>query len=142
MEEHGDRHSAPGSRVHCVGLNVMSQSSPGLSRVPPCFCPDCSLCLECPSPSPCQLTLQGLTDVLPSLQAEAEALQSGSPGLCACLSQPPNTWPLEKMTFHMSALLYLLSLVTAPRLGGGGNVLSWVVGDVGSSSISGLGHAM
>ena len=69
MLEREGRHCAPGSYVHCVGLKIISQSSPRLSRAPPRFCPGCSLCLACLSLSSCQLVLKGSADVLPPLTA-------------------------------------------------------------------------
>lgn len=54
----------------------------------------------------------------------------------------PNSWCLEEMAFNMSTLY----IVTHTELGDSSTVeekvLSWEVGDVGSSPISGLDHAV
>lgn len=90
VEEHEGRHSAPGSCVHRVGLKIISQSGPRLSRAPPRFCPGCSLYLECLSLSSCEPVFKGSADELPPLTApaEVEAVRSGSTGLHVCHSWP------------------------------------------------------
>ena len=122
---------------------------PRPSRVAPdypkllCFCPGCILSLECLPLIPCPLVFRGSEAVSPPWAAPVRSRGSVPclhRALCLLLS-PPNSVLLEKRAGLHLTQYTPYTYWSWQQLRGGGKILSWEVGDVGSCPISGLGYA-